>query len=121
MRPSVDQWLAEAKAAPGAENCGMYLTHCGTVRQSARAKVRLGEAETRSVIGMRFSYDAEKVAAAVRETEALEGIFHVRVWLSEGELRLGDDIMQVPHVVDALQFLVGRIKSECVREEEIFA
>ena len=128
MRPSVEQWLAEAKAAPGAENCGMYLTHCGTVRQSARAKVRLGEAETRSVIGMRFSYDAEKVAAAVRETEALEGIFHVRVWLNEGELRLGDDIMLVliggdirPHVVDALQFLVGKIKSECVREEEIFA
>jgi molybdopterin synthase catalytic subunit len=89
---------------------------------------RLGEAEARSVIGMRFSYDAEKVAAAVRETEALEGIFHVRVWLGEGELKLGDDIMLVliggdirPHVVDALQFLVGRIKSECVREEEIFA
>ena len=128
MRQSVDQWLAEAKAAHGAENCGMYLTHCGTVRQSARAKVRLGEAEARSVIGMRFSYDAEKVAAAVRETEALEGIFHVRVWLNEGELKLGDDIMLVliggdirPHVVDALQFLLGKIKSECVREEEIFA
>ena len=127
MRPSVDQWLAEAKAAPGAENCGMYLTHCGTVRQSARAKVRLGEAETRHVIGMRFSYDAEKVARAVDATRAMDGIFIVRVWLNEGILSLGDDIMLVliggdirPHVVDALQFLVGRIKSECVGEEEVF-
>ncbi len=127
MRPSVDQWLAEAKAAPGAENCGMYLTHCGTVRQSARAKVRQGQTDTRNVIGMRFSYDAERVARAVEETEALEGIFHVRVWLNEGELRLGDDIMLVliggdirPRVVDALQFLVGRIKNECVHEDEIY-
>ena len=60
-RPSIDQWLAEAKAAPEAENCGMYLTHCGTVRRSAKAKVRLGQADTRDVSGMRFSYDAEKV------------------------------------------------------------
>lgn len=127
MRPSVDQWLAEAKAAPGAENCGMYLTHCGTVRQSARAKVRQGQTDTRNVIGMRFSYDAERVARAVEETKALEGIFHVRVWLNEGELRLGDDIMLVliggdirPRVVDALQFLVGRIKNECVHEDEIY-
>jgi molybdopterin synthase catalytic subunit len=127
MRPSLDQWLAEAKAAPGAENCGMYLTHCGTVRRTAKAKVRLGQADSRDVAGMRFSYDAEKVNAAIEETKALEGIFHVRVWLNEGALNLGDDIMLVliggdirPHVVDALQFLVGRIKNECVTEEEIY-
>ena len=127
MRPSLDQWLAEAKAAPGAENCGMYLTHCGTVRRSARAKVRLGQADTWDVAGMRFSYDAEKVARSVEVTRAMDGIFIVRVWLNEGVLSLGDDIMLVliggdirPHVVDALQFLVGSIKSECVVEEEIY-
>ena len=49
----------------------------------------------------------------------------MEVWLNEGELSVGDDIMYVliggdirPHVVDALQYLVGRIKSECVTEEE---
>jgi len=127
MKPSIDQWLAEAKAAPEAENCGMYLTHCGTVRRSAKAKVRLGETDTRNVTGMRFSYDAEKVAQAVEKTRAMDGIFIVRVWLNEGVLSLGDDIMLVliggdirPHVVDALQFLVGSIKSECVVEEEIY-
>ena len=127
MKPSIDQWLAEAKASPEAENCGMYLTHCGTVRRSAKAKVRLGETNTRDVTGMRFSYDAEKVARAVDATRAMDGIFIVRVWLNEGVLNLGDDIMLVliggdirPHVVDALQFLVGSIKSECVVEEEIY-
>ena len=57
----------------------------------------------------------------------MPGIGYVRVWLNEGELQVGDDIMLVliggdirPHVVDALQFLVGRLKNECVRETEIF-
>ena len=42
-----------------------------------------------------------------------------------GELAMGDDIMLVliggdirPHVVDALQALVGTIKNECVSEVE---
>ena len=30
---------------------------------------------------------------------------------------VGGDIR--PHAVDALQFLVGRLKSECVREREL--
>ncbi len=127
MRPSVDQWLQEAKTAPQAENCGMYLTHCGVVRESAKAKVRLGQADTRRVTGMRFSYDAEKVEQAISSARALDGIYYVRVWLNEGVLSVGDDIMLVliggdirPHVVDALQFLVGRIKNECVTEEELY-
>ena len=127
MRPSVDQWLQEAKAAPGAESCGMYLTHCGVVRESAKAKVRLGQADTRRVTGMRFSYDTEKVEQAISSARALDGIYYVRVWLNEGALSVGDDIMLVliggdtrPHVVDALQFLVGRIKNECVTEEELY-
>ena len=40
---------------------------------------------------------------------------------------MGDDIMYVliggdirPRVIDALNFLVGRIKSECVIEKEVF-
>ena len=57
--------------------------------------------------------------------KALPGIFFVRVWLNEGELKVGDDIMLVliggdirPHVIDALQSLVGEIKNRCVSETE---
>jgi hypothetical protein len=35
--PSMDAWIKEAKADPAAGECGMYLFHCGTVRQTARA------------------------------------------------------------------------------------
>ena len=69
--------------------------------------------------------DAEKVQAAIEATRTMPGIGYVRVWLASGELTVGDDIMLVliggdirPHVVDALQSLVGTIKNECVSEVE---
>lgn len=123
--PSMDAWLKEAKAHESAPKVGMYLTHNGIVRQSARAKVRQGAEDTLPVVSMDFSYDREKVEAVIAETYRREGIFYVKVWLNEGHLQVGDDIMYVliggdirPHVVDALQYLVGRIKQECVSETE---
>ena len=123
--PSMDVWLQEAKRHESAPKIGMYLTHNGVVRQSARAKVRLGAEDTKPVTGMYFAYDREKVDGVIADTYKMEGIYYIKVWLNEGELSLGDDIMYVlvggdirPHVVDALQYLVGRIKSECVTETE---
>ena len=84
-----------------------------------------GAQDAKPVTGMTFSYDRERMDAAIAETLAMDGIFYVRAWLNEGELAVGDDIMFVlvggdirPHVIDALQFLVGRLKSECVTELE---
>ena len=123
--PSMDEWLSEAKRHESAPKIGMYLTHNGVVRQSARAKVRLGAGDTKPVTGMFFAYDREKVDAVIADTYKMDGIYYIKVWLNEGELSLGDEIMYVliggdirPHVVDALQNLVGRIKSECVAETE---
>ena len=124
--PSIDAWLKEAKAHPSAPQCGMYLTHNGTVRQTAKAAVRYGEEDTKAVTGMIFSYDEEKVNAVIADTYKLEGIYYIKVWLNEGQLSMGDDIMYVliggdirPRVVDALQYLVGRVKNECVVETEL--
>lgn len=124
--PSIDAWLKEAKEHESAPKIGMYLTHNGIVRQTAKAKVRHGEKNTKPVIGMEFSYDSEKVEQIIEETYKLDGIFYIRVWLNQGQLKVGDDIMYVliggdirPHVVDALQYLVGRIKNECVIETEV--
>lgn len=124
--PSMDQWLREAKASPDAGMIGMYLTHNGVVRETAKASVREG-IQAAPVRGMRFSYDPAGLEAAVAETQQMEGIYYVRAWLNEGNLRPGDDIMYVlvggdirPRVIEALQFLVGKLKSECVTEQEIF-
>lgn len=125
--PSPEVWLREAKAASEAADCGMFLIHNGTVRRTAKAKVRKGFTDTEPVTGMLFSYDSSKVDAAIKMAHAMPGIYYVRVWLNEGRLDVGDDIMLVliggdirPHVVDALQALVEEIKSNCVSEEEIY-
>jgi len=124
--PSIDAWLREAKAHESAPMCGMYLTHNGTVRQTAKAKVRYGEENTKEVTGMVFSYEEEKVNAVIADTYKMEGIYYIKVWLNEGQLSMGDDIMYVliggdirPRVVDALQYLVSRVKNECVVETEL--
>jgi molybdopterin synthase catalytic subunit len=124
--PSIDQWLAEAKAAPSASRCGMYLAHNGTVRELPKKLVREGIDDGSKVTGMSFSYDHDAVEAAAQEALTWEGIEYVKYWLNEGTLSLGDDIMYIfiggdirPHVIDALQKLVGKIKTELVSEVEI--
>ena len=125
QRPSIDAWLSEAKKDPNADQIGMYLTHNGVVRRTAKAQVRAGEADAKPVTGMHFTYNAAKMEAAVAEAKHMPGIYYVKAWLNEGELAVGDDIMLVlvggdirPHVVDALQALVGKLKTECVTELE---
>lgn len=123
----MDLWLEEAKSSADSEKCGMYLFHNGVVREDAKAKVRENAGDTLPVRGMVFSYDSDKVSDAEKSTLEMDGIYFVRTWLNSGKLNTGDDIMLVliggdirPHVVDALQYLVGRIKNECVTETEIY-
>ena len=125
--PSMDQWLQEAKKDPQAASCGMYLFHAGVVRQSARACVREGEKDVPPVAGLTLSYEEPKVSEPVKRAREMPGIHYVRVWLNQGELEVGDDMMRVlvggdirPHVVDALQALVEEIKTNCVNEKETF-
>lgn len=82
ISPSMDEWIKEAKAHESAPKIGMYLTHNGIVRQSAKAKVRYGEENTKEVTGMLFSYDEKKVEAAISETYQLDGIYYVKAWLN---------------------------------------
>ena len=124
--PSMDQWLAEAKASENADKCGMFLTHNGVVRATAKAQVREGQ-EMPAVSQVEFSYDAAGVEAAVAEALTWDGVYYVKVWLNEGALSVGESIMYVligadirPRCIDALQNLVGRIKNDLVVEKEIY-
>ena len=124
--PSTDQWLKEAKSAPEALEEGMVLIHNGIVRKTPKVMVRQGIDDGSRVKGMDFSYDPDKVEAVIEEAYKMPGILQIRVWLNQGRLEVGDDIMMVlvggdirPHVIDGLQYLVGRIKTECVTEEEV--
>ena len=123
--PSIDEWLKEAKADPKASQTGMFLVHNGVVRETPKSKVREGVDDGSRVTGMLFSYDAAKVDAAVEEARKMSGIFYVKAWLNEGSLKVGDDIMIVliggdirPNVINTLQHLVTKIKTQCVMEIE---
>lgn len=76
--PSIDAWLREAKADPSFRACGMYLVHNGTVRETPKAEARGIETDGvqpgDKVTSMHFSYDEDKVAAAVEEARTLPGI-----------------------------------------------
>lgn len=124
--PSMDQWIKEAKNDPNSSKVGMYLFHNRVVRETPKAMVRQGVKDASLVKGMVFSYDEKKVKEVIDETYKLEGVYYIRVWLNEGELEVGDDIMYAlvggdirPNVINALQFLVGKLKTECVVEKEI--
>ena len=124
--PSMDEWLREAKADADAPQVGMYIVHNGVVRKTAKARARLGDETAAPVTGMKLSHDPETVNKVVADARNRDGIFYVRVWINEGLLEVGDDIMCVliggdtrPHVIDALQYLVGKIKAECVTEIEL--
>ena len=125
--PSMDQWLAEAKASENADKCGMFLTHNGVVRATAKAQVRQGE-DKPPVEQVEFSYDAAGVEAAIAEALTWDGVYYVKVWLNEGALNVGESIMYVligadirPRCIDALQNLGGKIKNELVVEKEVYA
>ncbi len=125
--PSMDQWLAEAKASPQADQCGMFLVHNGVVRATAKAQVREGQ-DKPPVEQVEFSYDEAGVQAAIAEALTWDGVYYVRVWLNEGVLSVGESIMYVligadirPRCIDALQKLVGKIKNDLVVEKEVYA
>lgn len=125
MRPSIEQWLKEAKEKENSGQVGMYLTHVGQVRETARKQVR-DNIQSAPVKGMVFSYDEEKKQYYIEQTLKMNGIFFVRAWLNNGTLSVKDDIMQVmigadtrPHCLEAFNYLVDHLKNECVKEEEL--
>jgi len=115
--PSLDAWLAEAKALPEAGGVGMYLCHNGVVRAHSR--------DGRVVSGMDLAVDRRRLEQVLETARTMEGISVVRAWVNEGSLSVGDDIMYVlvggdvrEHVFEALQSLVRAIKTEVVTEVE---
>ncbi len=117
-KPSLDAWLADIKAGGDIEGTGMYLVHNGVVRGHSR--------DGRPVTGMVLSVDRDLLAEIVESARLMEGVTHVRAWVNEGDLSVGDDIMYVlvagdirEHVFEALQAFVRMIKTEVVTEVEL--
>ncbi len=125
-KPSAEEWLKEAKSSADAALIGMYLIHNGVVRETAKSEIYDPGSTPEKVRGMWFSADREKTEKAIKNALELKGVYYIKVWVAEGQLETGDDIMQVligadcrPNCLEALTFLVGTIKNECVIEKEL--
>lgn len=113
----IEQWLAEVKQNSDPRELGMILVHNGIVRATSKSG--------KSVKGMNLSYDGEKLNTLITEFKKKEGIVAIRVWINEGTLTVGDDIMCVliagrlrTDVLPVFEELLSKIKKEVVSEDE---
>jgi len=118
-RQMIEQWIDEIKKSSDFQDLGMLLVHNGVVRATSK--------DGKPVKGMQLSYDKEKLQHLVDEFRKKEGIIAIKVWINEGELTVGDDIMYAlvagkfrTYVLPVLDELVSRIKKDIVSEKENF-
>jgi molybdopterin synthase catalytic subunit len=119
--PSLEAWLSEIKAETGGDGVGIFLMHNGVVRATSKG-------DWRAVAGMEISYDRELLAEAVAAAEAMPGVAGVRVWINEGRLAVGDDIVFVlvagdvrTNVLPAWTELVKTMRERVYSKREILA
>ncbi len=96
---------------------GMILSHNGVVRGTSKDGGRVG--------AMRLSYDGKMLEEAVGTFRQRSGIADIKVWVNEGELKIGDDIMKVcvagrfrTDVLPVFEELLTLLKTQIVHEKE---
>lgn len=114
----IEPWIKEIKNKCNPDMLGMILIHNGIVRATAK--------DGKPVKAMQLSYDKAMLQDVMTKYQAKEGIAEIKVWINEGELTVGDDIMNVcvagrfrTDVLPVFQELLTIIKNEIVREEEV--
>ena len=115
----IEQWIKDIKTKSDFQDLGMILVHNGVVRATSKAG--------KPVKGMHLTYDKERLSLLIDGLRKRDGIVDIKVWINEGHLKVGDDIMYAcvagkfrTTVIPVLEELVAGIKSEIVTEAEIF-
>ena len=115
----IEQWIKDIKMSAHFKDLGMILVHNGIVRATSK--------DGKPVKGMHLNYDKKKLSYLLDELSKRDGIVEIKVWINEGLLKIGDDIMYAlvagkfrTSVIPVLEELVSRIKKEIVSEIEIF-
>jgi molybdopterin synthase catalytic subunit len=114
----IDRWIEEIKLKANPEELGMILVHNGIVRATSKSG--------KPVLGMKLSYDKEKLDSIVLTLKQKPGVADIRVWINAGDLQVGDDIMLLvvagrfrTDVLPVFEELLSVIKREIVTEQEI--
>jgi molybdopterin synthase catalytic subunit len=114
----IQEWIEEIKAKSPKDQLGMILVHNGIVRATSK--------EGKPVEGMYLSYDEKLLNTLVAQFKKNDGIVEIKVWLNQGKLSIGDDIMYVlvagrfrADVLPVFQELIREIKNNVVNEKEM--
>lgn len=115
----IEQWIKDIKSRSDFKDLGMILVHNGMVRATSK--------DGEPVKEMHLDYDKKKLADLLDELSKREGVVEIKVWINEGLLKIGDDIMYAlvagkfrTSLIPVLEELVSKIKKEIVSEREIF-
>lgn len=107
------------KEHPDYNKMGMIASHLGVVRENSLTG---GEVQ-----GIEIVFDRNMIDSIINEIKRMTGIYQVLVEVSEGTLKVGDEIMAVvvggdtrEHVFPALIEAVDRIKKHGGKKREIF-
>ncbi|MBP8625256.1 MAG: molybdenum cofactor biosynthesis protein MoaE [Syntrophorhabdales bacterium] len=115
----IGEWIKDIKAKTNPDELGMIVVHNGIVRGTSR--------DGRQTKGIRLSCYRDILGKYIDSVKKHEGIADIRVWINEGILRVGDDIMFIlvagrfrTDVLPMLQEVLTKIKKEFIQEEELF-
>jgi len=115
----INRMIQTIKKHPDYPKMGMIASHLGVVRETSL--------DGRKVTGIEIGSDRNVIDNVVSEIKEMPGIIEVMVEVSEGTLKVGDEIMAVAvggdtreHVFPALASAVDRIKKEGTTKREIF-
>ncbi len=113
----IKNWIEEIKSKSPKDQLGMILVHNGIVRATSK--------EGKPVEGMVLSYDEKLLNNLVAQFKKNDGIVDIKVWINQGKLSIGDDIMLVlvagrfrTDVLPVFQELIREIKNNVVDEKE---
>jgi molybdopterin synthase catalytic subunit len=114
----LQEWVDEVKAQTPMDQLGMILVHNGIVRATSK--------EGKPVRGMFLAFDRTLLDNTVKKFKEADGIVDIKVWINQGSLSIGDDIMLVlvagrfrTDVLPVFQELIREIKNNIVNEKEM--
>ena len=115
----INKMINTVKVNNNYSGIGMIASHLGVVRGTSL--------NGRKVTGIEAKFNRDRIRGILCSIKKMPGIYEVLIEISEGKLKVGDDIMAVvvggdirDHVFPALITTVDRIKKEAVTKKEFF-
>ncbi|WP_025270743.1 molybdenum cofactor biosynthesis protein MoaE [Hippea sp. KM1] len=109
--------LKKLKESAKLDNLGMILIHNGVVRATSK--------DGKPVKGMNLTFNRQKLDKLKDRLQSMDFIEGVVIWINEGRLKIGDDIMYViiagnrrEKLLPIFQKTIEEIKTEIVEEIE---